>query len=407
MPMIYDVLVFGGGAAGIFAAIAAKNANPSANIALFEKSAVLLSKVRISGGGRCNVTHSCFDPKELVLNYPRGGRELLGPFHRFQPLQTIEWFESKGVKLKTEPDGRMFPVTDRSETIIDCLLSEAKRIGVEIVLRKRTEKIEKKEDLFAVTLKEGDTCYTKKLLLATGSSEEGHRFAQNFGHNIENPVPSLFTFNIPSSHLRELSGISVDPVQIKIMGTSLSQVGPLLITHFGFSGPAALKLSAWGARYFYEKNYHVTIQISWLPNFSKQQILEQLLKLKNTSPTKILFSENLFRFPKSLWKTFLDIYGETFKKPMGNASLKDLQTLCDMLHSDLYQVEGKTTNKEEFVTCGGVSLKEVDFKTMESKLCKGLFFAGEILDIDGVTGGFNFQNAWTTGYIAGTSAAIS
>jgi predicted Rossmann fold flavoprotein len=403
--MIYDILVFGGGAAGIFAAIAAKNANPSANVALFEKSAVLLSKVRISGGGRCNVTHSCFDPKELIQNYPRGGRELLGPFHRFQPHQTIEWFESRGVKLKTESDGRMFPITDSSETIIACLLSEAKKIGVEIVLRKRTEKIEKKDDLFAITLKEGDTLYAKKLLLATGSSEEGYLIAQSLGHSIQKPVPSLFTFNVPSSHLKELSGISVDPVQIKVEGTSLSQIGPLLITHFGFSGPAALKLSAWGARYFYEKSYHVTIQISWLPHLSKQQILEQLLKGKTSFPTKILFSENPFRFPKSLWKAFLDIYGETFKKPMGNVSLKDLQTLCDMLHADSYQVEGKTTNKEEFVTCGGVSLKEVDFKTMESKLCKGLFFAGEILDIDGVTGGFNFQNAWTTGYIAGTSAS--
>lgn len=396
----YDLLVIGGGAAGFFAALAAKNANPQARVALLEKSAVLLSKVRISGGGRCNVTHSCFDPKQLIQNYPRGGRELLGPFHVFQPLHTIDWFESRGVKLKTEADGRMFPVTDSSETIISCLLSEAKKLGIEIFMRKKILKIEK-ESLFSC-LTETETFQTKNLILATGSSSEGHGWATSLGHTLQKPVPSLFTFNIPSSPLSELSGIAVNPVRITLEGSQFSQEGPLLITHFGFSGPAALKLSAWGARYFFEKNYHAKIVISWLPQFSKQEIVNKLVELKKSSPAKTLFSENLFGLPKNLWKLFLESYQETYKKALGNLSQKEIVMLSEKLHADPYQVEGKTTHKEEFVTCGGITLKEVDFKTMQSKVCKGLFFAGEILDIDGVTGGFNFQNAWTTGFIGGS-----
>ncbi len=400
---MYELIVIGGGAAGIFAAIAAKEARREARVALLEKSAVLLAKVRISGGGRCNVTHACFDPHALTQNYPRGSKELLGPFHRFQARDTMDWFESRGVKLKAEADGRIFPETNRSETIIDCLLSHAKELGIEIYLKERIQSVSKMEEGFEIQCRERKfSC--RSLLLATGSSSEGYKIAEQFGHTIVNPVPSLFTFNVPSSPLKELSGISFEKVQVQIKGAPLLQTGPLLITHFGFSGPAPLKLSAWAARYLFEKEYHVDLIINWLPQFSKQEIFKQLAEIKKSSGTKKLLSENIFKFPKSFWHLFLDLLGENFKKRINEISQKDLQLLADKLHEDCYQVEGKTTHKEEFVTCGGVALKEVHFKTLESKICPHLFFAGEILDIDGVTGGFNFQNAWTTGFIAGTSS---
>lgn len=397
-----DLVVVGGGAAGIFAAISAKASNPEARVVLLEKSAVLLAKVRVSGGGRCNVTHACFEPNLLVKNYPRGEKELLGPFHTFQPRDTIEWFESRGVKLKTEADGRMFPITDSSETIIECLLEEAQTLGVEIQLRQRIQSITHTEGKFKLELKEG-SLECAHLLLATGSSAEGYAWAEQLGHSIQKPVPSLFTFNVPTSPLKQLSGISVQTAELRIKGTSLTQKGPLLITHFGFSGPAALKLSAWGARYLHEKEYRVELSINWLPELTPEEIFARFMKLKTNFPNKSLSSESPFLLPKSLWKTLLEQLSPNFTKRLADIANKDLQSLAQKLHEDLYQVEGKTTNKEEFVTCGGVTLKEVNFKTMESKICPGLFFAGEILDIDGVTGGFNFQNAWTTGFIAGSS----
>ncbi len=395
---MYDLIVIGGGAAGIFAAICTKASNADAKVAVLEKSAVLLAKVRVSGGGRCNVTHACFEPKLLVKNYPRGEKELLGPFHTFQPRDTVDWFESRGVKLKTEADGRMFPVTDSSETIINCLLQEAKTLGVEIHLRQRIQSVLHSEGGFELQLKEGKNWRCKQLLLATGSSAEGYAWAEQLGHTVQKPVPSLFTFNVPTSPLKQLSGISVQSVELKIRGSALTQKGPLLITHFGFSGPAALKLSAWGARYLHEKAYKVELAINWLPELTQEELLTQLLKFKAHFPNKSLASESSFALPKNLWKELL---GESFAKRLADISHKDLQNLAQKLHEDVYQVDGKTTNKEEFVTCGGVTLKEVNFKTMKSKLCPGLFFAGEILDIDGVTGGFNFQNAWTTAYLAG------
>ncbi len=363
-----DLLVIGGGPAGLFAAITAKDVNPSASVVLLEKSGVLLSKVRISGGGRCNVTHGCFDPASLVGYYPRGNRELLGPFHYFQPQNTVDWFESRGVRLKTEVDGRMFPTSDRSETIVNCLLAEAQDKGVDLRLRQRIQTIVATEEGFEVTLADHSLC-CKRLLLATGSSPDGHRWAASLGHSIQSPVPSLFTFNVPDSPLKELSGISVNPVTLHLEGTSFSQTGPLLLTHFGFSGPAILKLSAWAARYLHEKEYRSPLIINWLPQVSEEHIVKQLKNNPN----------NPFHLPKNLWKV--------------------LATKC--LHADPYLIQGKTTNKEEFVTCGGVALREVDFRTMQSKITPGLFFAGEILDVDGITGGFNFQNAWTTGFLAG------
>lgn len=397
-----NLIVIGGGAAGIFAAIAAKTASPSAQVILLEKSGVLLSKVRISGGGRCNVTHACFDPAKLCENYPRGSKELLGPLHRFQPRDTIEWFEREGVAIKAESDGRCFPVTDSSETIIQCLLSKARSCGVQILLRQSIERIEKCREGFALHIKDTpEPLLTAQLLLATGSSPAGHAWAEHLGHTLTPSVPSLFTFNVPTSSLKELSGIAVDSARIHIQGTNLSQTGPLLITHFGFSGPAVLKLSAWGARYLHEKEYRVAIAIDWLPHLSAERLFTELCASKAASQ-KTLGAENPFKLPKNLW---ISLIGNLANRRIQDISQKDLRHLAEKLHTDVYQVEGKTTHKEEFVTCGGVHLKEIDFKRMESKKCPGLFFAGEILDIDGVTGGFNFQNAWTTGYLAGTSAS--
>ncbi len=398
---MFDLVVIGGGAAGFFAALAAKEANPTANVAILEKTAVLLSKVRVSGGGRCNVTHACFEPLPFTKHYPRGERELLGPFHRFNSTHTVEWFESRGVKLKAEADGRMFPTTNSSETIINCLMAEAQKLGVEILLRRRVESVEKEGDEFVIQIRDREPIRTKKLILASGSSAEGHALAKHFGHAIDSPVPSLFTFNVPNCPLSELSGVSFEKVKLQLAGTSFTQTGPLLITHFGFSGPAALKLSAWGARYLHEKDYSVELLINWLPALTLLEIKNQLSALKKASPQKNLLAENLFQFTKSFWKVFL---GDLSALRLNDISLKQLDALADKLHADPYQVKGKTTNKEEFVTCGGVNLKEVNFKTMESKLCPGLYFAGEVLDIDGITGGFNFQNAWTTGFIAGTSS---
>lgn len=391
---MYDLIVIGGGAAGMFAAISAKAANPKARVVLLEKYAALLAKVRVSGGGRCNVTHNCFEPDKLIQNYPRGGPELRGPFHRFQPRDTVQWFESRGVRLKAESDGRIFPATDSSETIINTFLNEAKKLGVEILIKQKIDKIEKIAEGFQV-----GPYVTRKLLLATGSSTDGHAWAKHFGHTIQKPVPSLFTFNIPTSPLKELSGISHNPVELSIVGTSLVQKGPLLITHFGFSGPAALKLSAWGARTLHEQQYKVQLSVNWLPDETISQTFEKLVQLKKAAPQRTLLAENLFKFSKNLWKTLLDD-----ERRLNDISQKDLQALAQKLHADIYQVDGKTTHKEEFVTCGGVTLKEVQFKTMESKICSGLYFAGEILDIDGVTGGFNFQAAWTTGFIASANA---
>lgn len=384
---MYDLIIIGGGAAGIFASVQVKAKNQAAKVLVLEKSAKLLSKVRVSGGGRCNVTHACFDPQELVKNYPRGSRELRGPFSRFQPRDTVEWFESRGVALKVEADRRIFPVSDDSETIINCLLKEADQRGVEIFLRQRIDSIKKVDGGFEV-----GSYRARRVLLATGSSPQGYEWAKELGHTIQEPVPSLFTFNVPSSPLKSLSGIAIDPVEVKIEGESLKQKGPLLITHFGFSGPAVLKLSAWGARVLHKKGYKFAIKINWLPEI--EGVEETLLKLKMDKPNRALLSENPFNLPKNLWKALL--FNE---KMLNDFSKNEIQCLAKKLQEDIYACDGKTTHKEEFVTAGGVTLKEIDFKTMESKICPGLYFAGEILDIDGVTGGFNFQNAWTNGYL--------
>ncbi|MCX6994761.1 MAG: NAD(P)/FAD-dependent oxidoreductase [Chlamydiae bacterium] len=374
MTSLNRTIVIGGGAAGVFAAITSKEVNPEREVILLEKSNQLLSKVRISGGGRCNVTHACFEPKELIQNYPRGSKELLGPFYHFQPLDTIAWFKKQGVELKTEADGRMFPLTNSSQTIIDCLLNVAGKKGVIIHKMHRIESVKKEQELFSI-----DSLVANRLILATGSSTWGHEMAASFGHTIIQPVPSLFTFNVPTSPLLDLPGITLEKVILTI--DNYSQKGPLLLTHWGFSGPAALKLSAFAARALYKKNYQDTLYINWIAAKNEEEVFQAVINKRFELPAKL--ATRLLSFSK------------------------DPRILAKKLYRDPYNIEGTTLNKQEFVTAGGVCLKEVDFKTMQSRLCPGLYFAGEILDIDGITGGFNFQNAWTTGFLAGKSTGFT
>jgi predicted Rossmann fold flavoprotein len=393
--MEHPIVIIGGGAAGVFAAI---HAAAKGKVILLEKGSQLLAKVRISGGGRCNVTHHCFDPQKLTQKYPRGSRELLGPFTRFQPRDTVRWFEERGVSLKTEEDGRMFPITDSSETIIQCLTEELHKNNVEVRFRASVREIQKK-DVFILTLDDGSTLTAKSLMLATGSSRHGHLFAESLGHTTTPLVPSLFTFNVPTSPLLELTGASVPKATLSLKEGQYKQKGPLLLTHWGFSGPAALKLSAWEARTLFERNYKTDLIINWTSE-KAETLQSKLLKWKEDFPGQIIGAQNLFDIPKKLWRKLLELTKIDQDKKFRDLSKKELVDFARKLTHDIYQVDGKTTNKEEFVTCGGITLKEVHFQRMESKLCPGLFFAGEILDIDGVTGGFNFQNAWTTSYIA-------
>lgn len=398
-------MVIGGGAAGFFGAITAKHANPRCSVEILELSSQLLMKVLLSGGGRCNVTHHCFDPKELAQHYPRGHKELIGLFHRFQPKDTVAWFEARGVQLKTEADGRIFPITDDANTIANCLKKEAADLGIPIHTRCKIESIEKEGSEYILKGEQFEK-RAEKILLATGSHPSGHRFAEKLGHKIEKLVPSLFTFNVPEFPLSSLSGISVPHALLTLEGSKLKQQGALLITHWGFSGPAALKLSAWGARLLHEKNYEVTLQLAWLGNPSPDALLEILEGIKNNQSAQQLSSTPLEGIPKNLWLALLTRAGLPQDLRWRDASKKALRQLATVLAADRYPVKGKTTHKAEFVTCGGILLKEVDLKTLESRISPGLHFAGEILDIDGETGGFNFQNAWTTGYLSGLAAAF-
>ncbi|MCB1180887.1 MAG: NAD(P)/FAD-dependent oxidoreductase [Chlamydiia bacterium] len=378
-------IVIGGGAAGFFSAICCKKKDPKTNVLLLEKTNSLLSKVKISGGGRCNVTHACFNPKELVKYYPRGSKELLGPFHTFGPKETIHWFRTRGVQFKTERDGRVFPVSDDSQTVINCLLAEADRLGVVILKQIKIATIDRNQKGFILHLKNGKAFQGEVLILATGSHTQGYQFAEHLGHTIIQPIPSLFTFNVPSSPLKQLSGVAVSNVELHIMNSKHCERGPLLITHFGFSGPAAIKLSAWEAEQLFEKNYHTDLIINWIPDLTQYQKEHELLLCKRKRPEKQLSNLPVFDLPKTLWKKLVP-----FSTKLKEIKDQDLKIFAQKLHADRYHMEGKTTNKEEFVTCGGVKRSEVNFKTMESKKCPRLFFAGEILDIDGITGGFNF-----------------
>ncbi|NEO83993.1 MAG: NAD(P)/FAD-dependent oxidoreductase [Spirulina sp. SIO3F2] len=398
-----QVIVIGGGAAGFFGAIACAQADPQAQITILEAASQPLGKVRISGGGRCNVTHHCFDPKVLIQHYPRGGKTLLGPFSRFQPQDTIAWFKQRGVALKTEADGRMFPVTDDSATIVDCLLTEAKRRGVQLRVRCPVRDLQPHKQQWQVMLKKGELLRGDRVLIATGSNPLGYRWAKQAGHTIISPVPSLFTFKVSDRRLTGLAGISVQSVQVQIGSKKqkLQQTGPLLITHWGVSGPAVLKLSAWGARWLHEQQYQLPLTVNWLPKLNVETVKDWLNQTKQQAPKRQVGNSSPPEIPKRLWQRFVVAAGLTPEQPWAEVSKKAIVRLAQELTQGQYQIQGKGVFKEEFVTCGGVKLAEVDFKTMASRKALGLFFAGEILDIDGVTGGFNFQNAWTTGWLAG------
>ncbi|MDE3055754.1 MAG: NAD(P)/FAD-dependent oxidoreductase [Verrucomicrobiota bacterium] len=391
-------IIIGGGAAGIFTAIRCKELDPTSEVILLEKSNQLLSKVRISGGGRCNVTHACFEPSLLAKNYPRGAKELIGPFHTFQPKDTVSWFQERGVSLKAESDGRMFPMTDSSETIIDCLMQAASTAGVEIHKKKNPLSIQKKEGQFFIQLG-NEELVADQLVLATGSSSSGYLFAKSLGHPIVEPVPSLFTLNVPTSPLLDLSGISIPDAILTLKTSNFRQRGPLLLTHWGFSGPAVLKLSAWAARKIHELDYRDTLLINWTASSNAETLYQTLLQQKASSPLQTLPP----LLPHKLLHRLCEALCIDPAIPLAKLPNKTLLQLACKLHADPYAVEEKTTYKQEFVTAGGVDLKSVDFKTMQSRITPGLFFAGEILNIDGVTGGFNFQNAWTTGWLAGTA----
>lgn len=405
MKTNWDVIIAGGGPAGFFAAIRCAELNPKLSVLIIEKASQTLGKVVISGGGRCNVTHACFEPAQLITHYPRGGTELRGAFSRFQPRDTVEWFESRGVKLKTEADGRMFPVTDDSNTIADCLREAARKAGVRVELRTSLLRVEKNPGGgFRLEVRnEADVLSLrgKKLLIATGSDRKTLEALKSFGHTIIDPVPSLFTFNIKDKRIEGLSGVSVEHVTLKM--DSITTRGALLITHWGMSGPAVLRLSAWGARELFEKKYHARLTVNWLDEYSFDNALDVLQRnkeWKENTRKKVSSAPAFSQIPLRLWRQLVHFIGD---KNWGDLSKTELRRLAQELTAGEFEIRGKGQFKEEFVTCGGVSLKDVDFKTMQSRVVDGLFFAGEVLDIDGITGGFNFQSSWTTGWLAGNA----
>ena len=403
------IIIIGGGAAGFFAAITAAIAHSRTSVILLEAGREFLSKVRISGGGRCNVTHHCFEPSQLVQYYPRGGKALRGAFSRFQPKDTVAWFKSRDVTLKTEADGRMFPITDDSATIANCLLETAKEYGVNLRPNSPVKSLQKIDNQFWVELKNGEILKGDRVLIATGSNPMGYRWAKELGHQVQEPVPSLFTFNIKDTRLTDLAGIAVENVRVSLVNPDqkkLEQMGPLLITHWGASGPAILKLSAWGARLLHDQNYQMPLIINWLPNYNRETLQAILLETKQSQPRKQILNFSPVEIPKRLWQSLVTFIGLDSKIVWADLSKKVLNNLLIELLQAEYLIQGKGVFKEEFVTCGGVNLSEINFKTMESKKCPGLFFAGEVLDIDGVTGGFNFQSAWTTGWLAGQAIGI-
>ena len=396
----------GGGAAGFFAAIAAAEAG--ASVTLLEKTARFLEKVRISGGGRCNVTHACFEPREFATRYPRGERALLAPFQKFSARETCAWFVARGVKLKAESDGRMFPVTNTSQTIVDCLMSAAEKAGVKLRLNCTVESISKRaEGGFEVLLIGGEKISCDKALLATGGcrAAAAGQLAVSLGHTIEAPVPSLFTFQIETPWLRALAGVAVE-AEVSVPAAKLRESGPLMVTHWGLSGPAILKMSAWGARSLHGLDYKFPLFVNWVPHLSVEKIAAELASRRQKFPAKFLTNNSFAPLPLRLWEQLVIAAGIARDTRCSVLSRANIHALTQQLTRSEFSVTGKSLNKDEFVTCGGVKLGELNFKTMESKVCPGLFFAGELLDIDGVTGGFNFQAAWTTGFIAGVAMAV-
>ena len=402
------IAIVGGGAAGFFAAITCAEAAPGARITLFEKTPQFLSKVRISGGGRCNVTHACFDPRELSAHYPRGGAALVGSFQTFQPRHTIAWFESRGVKLKTEADGRIFPVTDSSQTIIDCLVNAAKSAGIELAANHAPERATRRaEGGFELGFAGDNTLSCEKVMLATGGCRvpAAGQLAVSLGHTLEAPVPSLFSFHIATPWLRELAGISVPAAEVSLPGLGRRELGPVLLTHSGVSGPAILRLSAWCARALNDLHYQFSLRVNWLPQVDAQTLTAQLEATRAAQPARLVVNTALPPLATRLWLNLVVAAGIPRETRWAGLSRSRRHRLVQQLQQTELQVIGKSLNQDEFVTCGGVRLSEVDFRTMESRVCPGLYLGGELLDIDGLTGGFNFQSAWTTGWLAGRAMA--
>lgn len=400
-----NIVIIGGGAAGFFAAITCAEANPAARVSILERGQAVLQKVKVSGGGRCNATHACFDARELVRHYPRGSRELLAPFLRFGPQDTVQWFERRGVRLKTEADGRMFPVSDDSQTIVECLWQAARRAGVQVLTGARVEGLEPGAAGWRIRIGRQESLHADRVMVAAGSSEAVWDMLAALGHRIVPPAPSLFTFNIRDERLRELAGISVPRASLQAPGQKLDALGPLLVTHWGLSGPAVLRLSAWGARDLHALGYHFDLKINWLGDENTSAVLETLNALKQTQAKKQALANAQFQLPQRLWERLCAAAGISAGQRWADLDKKTLQGLATELSAGLYAVQGKSTFKEEFVTAGGVDLREVNFKTFSSKLFPHLYFAGEVLDIDAITGGFNFQAAWTGGWIAGHAMA--
>ena len=401
------LIVIGGGAAGFFCAVNAARMDPALEVLIIEKSSKLLSKVKVSGGGRCNVTHSCFSMAEMIKKYPRGSSFLKKAFHHFFTTDTIEWFNKRGVQLKTEADGRMFPITDSSQTIVDCLMKEANKYGVQILLNREVESMKVENGEWLLIIKNSDAITASYVCIASGGYPKAIQFEwlRKLGHTVEGPVPSLFTFNMPGNTITALMGVSIENVSVKITGSKLSSQGPLLITHWGMSGPAILKLSAWGARELSAANWHFIICVNWLPVYNEQTLKDKLQQLRFEIAAKKMINSNLFSLPQRLWQYLLQQSGIHEDMRLADLPAKEQNKLIKNLCSQEFTVKGKTTFKEEFVTAGGILLNQIDHSTMQSKIVPNLFFAGEVVNVDGITGGFNFQNAWTTGWIAAKAIA--
>ena len=402
----YDLVVVGGGAAGFFGAIVTAETNPKLSILILEKTTKLLSKVKVSGGGRCNVTHHCFEPTPLSKHYPRGSKELKSLLRKFQAKDIVEWFEAKRVKLKTEEDGRMFPVTNDSQTIIDCFLDETERHNIKIKLHSEVRKITPDKNGFTLELN-GEEIVAGKVLIATGGYNNLQSYQWLKPFPIVNPIPSLFTFNDSDKKFKDLMGVAVTQAEVKIAGSKFSEVGPLLITHWGLSGPAVIKLSAWAAEYLYERKYEFTALVNWTGTVGEEELRKELQELNAFHGKQKIVINPLYKIPSRLWARLCALAEIDENRTWAELPRKNLNRLVEFMIRCPFEIKGKTTFKEEFVTCGGIDLKSIDLETMESKLVKGIYFAGEVLNIDGETGGFNFQAAWTTAYVAGKSISAA
>jgi predicted Rossmann fold flavoprotein len=405
----FDLIVIGGGAAGFFGAIIAAEKNPGLSVLILEKTSKLLSKVKVSGGGRCNVTHNCFEPTPLSKHYPRGSKELKSLFRKFQAKDTVDWFASKHINLKAEADGRMFPITDNSQTIIDCFMRETERHRIKIKLSSEVTKVTPSKNGYTIFAGKNEQYSTTKILVAAGgyNNLQSYQWIEQTAHPIVDPIPSLFTFNDSEKKFSDLMGIAVAKAEVKIAGTKFLEQGPVLITHWGLSGPAIIKLSAWAADYLHSKNYNFTALVNWTGNTTEEALRQFFSDMKSKHGKQKVLSNPMFTIPQRLWQRVCELAEIPETKIWAELQQKNMNKLMEALIRCPFQIKGKTTFKEEFVTCGGVDLKSIDIETMESKTMKGLYFAGEVLNIDGETGGFNFQSAWTTAYVAATAIAVN